>query len=592
MVPAAASAPTPAEPTAPLGPHPDPRVEDLLEETSVSLTSGLVACSWEMITAAQTAGRSTLMRFLKEHGVLGVTNQQKLANAVGGAIRNGRTKSGLAVVHPCVVRRERLAQLPPHRRLTTGEIAANVPKVLPGEWFALPFPINFPMLDSEEFGASFLTKAFHAAGSLPRSNSVIRIQSLKQLPLQGDDAQGGAGIKAIICVEYAQPDASLHDTLFVKMPWLLEDGKAHWRALLSSSYGDGDGRELATYVFLEDLLPVRIPKFYFADINRSSTNYILITECIPYGEADGLVGDAAIGKMLAKSGKYQDDRLAQAHEYYYALMRSFARIAAADKLGAFDSVISFFAGGLGAAVPKKLQITEARRGMMARRAESNFDSLIKFATVVAPHLFPPELSELGFLKRTKQQCMECSCHFDEASAYAAERPEFVALTHVNLQVDNGFFWRTAGGDLEAGLLDWYNCTRAPFAAIFMGCLSGAEPDVLSEHLEGFMRCFAAEYAKAGGPTIDPLELLLQFKLLYVSTLVNGLSFIESDIYKEGPPEGEWKTIMSKEDSRVMGRWNVRCRVIAILQCLAFWKMQNLHKVFMEWVKSGCGNSGL
>ena len=49
----------------------------------------------------------------------------------------------------------------------------------------------------------------------------------------------------------------------------------------------------------------------------------------------------------------------------------------------------------------------------------------------------------------------------------------------------------------------------------MGCLSGAEPDVLREHLEGLMGCFASEYAKAGGPQIDPLELLLQFKLLFV-----------------------------------------------------------------------------
>ena len=233
-------------------------------------------------------------------------------------------------------------------------------------------------------------------------------------------------------------------------------------------------------------------------------------------------------------------------------------------------------------------MSEARRNLLAQRASANFDSLIRFATVIAPRLFPVALSELTFLQRTKEQCVECARYFDEANHFAAGKAAFVALTHVNLQIDNGFFWRNEAGELEAGLLDWYNCTRAPFAAIFMGCLSGAEPDVLSTHVEGFMRSFAAEYASAGGPAIDPLELLLQFKLLFVSTLVNSLSFIESDIYKEGPPEHEWALIESKEDPRVMGRWNVRCRVIAIIQALAFWKTEDLHATFMAWVRGGFG----
>ena len=164
------------------------------------------------------------------------------------------------------------------------------------------------------------------------------------------------------------------------------------------------------------------------------------------------------------------------------------------------------------------------------------------------------------------------------------------MAHANLQIDNGFFWRTQSGELEAGLLDFYNFTRAPFAGIFMGCLSGAEPDVLTAHLPGLMRCFASEYAAAGGPSIDADELLLQFQLLYVSTLVNSLTFIASDIYTEGPPRSEWRDISSKEDPRVMGRWNVRCRTIAIIQSLAFWQQQKLHATFMGWVRSGFGDN--
>ena len=93
-----------------------------------------------------------------------------------------------------------------------------------------------------------------------------------------------------------------------------------------------------------------------------------------------------------------------------------------------------------------------------------------------------------------------------------------------------------------------------------------------------------------GPQVDPLELMLQFKLLDLQSIISSFSFIKTDVEKEGPSHAEWKTVMSKEDPRVMGRWNVRCRVIQIIQGLAFWKKASLHDTFLSWVNSGCGNA--
>eukprot|EP00966_Prymnesium_polylepis_P141022 3256436-Prymnesium_polylepis.1 len=59
----------------------------------------------------------------------------------------------------------------------------------------------------------------HTAGTLPHDNVIQAIQSVSELPIDGIDAAGGAGHKAIIEVEYANSDVSLHTTLFVKMPW-------------------------------------------------------------------------------------------------------------------------------------------------------------------------------------------------------------------------------------------------------------------------------------------------------------------------------------------------------------------------------------
>ena len=42
-----------------------------------------------------------------------------------------------------------------NRRLSQAEIAANVPAVLPGEWFGIEFPINFEMMQGGPVWSAF-----------------------------------------------------------------------------------------------------------------------------------------------------------------------------------------------------------------------------------------------------------------------------------------------------------------------------------------------------------------------------------------------------------------------------------------------------
>ena len=81
-------------------------------------------------------------------------------------------------------------------------------------------------------------------------------------------------------------------------------------------------------------------------------------------------------------------------------------------------------------------------------------------------------------------------YFTAAMHALAAHPELHVLSHVNLPIDNAWFWRSADADsageavLECGLLDWYNASRVPAVSVFMGCLSGIEPEVLAAHEEG------------------------------------------------------------------------------------------------------------
>ena len=123
----------------------------------------------------------------------------------------------------------------------------------------------------------------------------------------------------------------------------------------------------------------------------------------------------------------------------------------------------------------------------------------------------------------------------------------------------------------------------PFARVFQGCLSGAEPELLLAHEEALMRCFCDELAACGGKRLSAAELLRQWRLLFLVGLVGQIQFIESDIKNEGVPFAEWPSIVSRDDPRIMGRWNVRCRTIALIDAVGFYQRSHLHNNFMAWV---------
>ena len=202
-----------------------------------------------------------------------------------------------------------------------------------GDLYGLPIP-RTPS-EVKKFGSSWLTKCFHAAGTLDKANSVKRVVAATELPVhQGADCAGGAGRKMFLSVEYEIPDlAVLHTELFLKLPW---EPDWHMRGELSLGMGDGDGLEIAAYLYLEDLLPCHVPKFYFGDISRATTNYVLITERVPYAARGTDPTTLPVGAVHAACGKYEDFSLDAPEEYYKCLMRCMGRIAAWDKRGRFD----------------------------------------------------------------------------------------------------------------------------------------------------------------------------------------------------------------------------------------------------------------
>lgn len=380
-----------------------------------------------------------------------------------------------------------------------------------GEFYHMEFPFTIAMLKENKWGASWLTKAFQKAGTLPTDNRITKVVGIKELPMSGYDAAGGAGLKAFLTVEYSKPNPALHTKLFVKVPFPAADNM-QWRMNMSF-FGDPDGAELSVYQFLAHLLPFKIPKLYFCDIARPTTNYIIITEQVLFSPKGH---NCAPYEIYPAIGKYQDFDLKNPVQPYYALMRAMARMAAWDKQGRFEGVREIFEhttyarmGGREKVLTglkaqretrakatkeeiRKYEVTQVYEtlGSAQKRLKNltkHTETLVDFVSNIAPWLFPDDVREPEFLGKLVEQFSQIFVYNWKISSYCNDDPLYQGLIHPNLQCDNAYFWNDEEGTLHAGLFDWGGCGYMSYSGVFLGCLTTMLPEIYLEHEEKLFR---------------------------------------------------------------------------------------------------------
>ena len=339
-------------------------------------------------------------------------------------------------------------------------------------------------------------------------------------------------------------------------------------------------------------------RLYFADINRDTTNYVLIVERIPFGRRGKVVKGKITEKIERKPfeilpvcGKYQDYLLEDAPSIYFALFREMAHLAAWDQQGRYDS----FFGPMSKYTEQEYldKVIRVRKPQKEKRIEvqkngclSMIEKGIDFALNVASQIFTPAGKNKGKLEKMKQEIVEIAPYFEDIRAYLANSSDWTAAMHMNLQADNAYFWHDEKGDLDIGVFDWCGFSRTPFVMNFMGCLSGADADLLDAHEEGLMRMFCEEYERYGGPHLEPSEMLLRYHLQWPSFTMDACQWVDRDIYVQCPRE-EWSTIKTMLDDKFVDRWNVRCRGTTLVNAFEFYHRRDLKKIFDDWL-SGPG----
>lgn len=473
---------------------------------------------------------------------------------------------------------------PPFIKLPPKKLKEMFKQNLPGCMFGMPFPQTAEQMISAQFGPEWFTKAFHATGTLPKDNRVTKVLRAEELPIDGFKKEGGAAMKCFITVEYEKPDPELHTELFAKYTY---DPARDIPGQIT--LGQDDSPEVFIAIHCQHLFPHPAAKFYYADVCRENTAFLIITETIPYGKRGG----HAFGpyEILPGCGKCQDFLLEAPLDHYCALFRSMGQMAAWDKQGRFDLVFGkqpqWAEADYLASVkrpPQPRQSVDVTRSVVTNTADKVIDFLMNWC----PKMAPSYVRDEAVLQKAKREIVEMSPYFkDMSDTYQASCSDYVAAVHVNLQADNAWFWRDEYGDMHCGVLDWGGFYRGNFCVRWLGCLSGADTELLLGHVEGVIECFRDEYVRCGGPRLDTQELLLRWQLAQITYMFDCFSYVERHTYKETPKD-EFLAFSGPQDPVFQERFYTRCGCLPTINTWHYYvKKGDLKAIFDKWA-SGKG----
>lgn len=378
--------------------------------------------------------------------------------------------------------------------------------VRPGDHYGLGFPIDLAGL--LKAGPAFLTAAFRASGVLSADNHVTEIATLDKLDIRGASENG------LLTVVYARGDPGLQTELFVKFP---PTDVLHKFGLLRLLDGEIEMARLSH----ERELPVTVSRYYFGDYSADTGNYILITERVPFG----------VAPVEPAYRKGYDHDVPCIQEHYEVLTRNLARLVGAHKRG-----------DLGPDIENKFPFATAARDFdPIVDPEPKLDRLIDFIGRMAPRLFAPQVTCPEFLKQWRKDVLFGLQHKDTVLAYLLSNVDYTGLCHINLNVDNAWFWRDDADELHAGLLDWGGAGQASLAQALSGMLMMPEPENYIALVNRVIDVFIDECAKQGCPPLDRDELHFQYKASIYSTAIFMFITILADTLNHFP--GDYFSLM-------------------------------------------------
>lgn len=389
-----------------------------------------------------------------------------------------------------------------------------------------------------EGGPPYLTRAFHAAGTLAADNAVSGISFAREW------AVGGTGSKLVLSVAYERP-TTLPTDLFVKF-----SRNPHDAGRDALRFHMGPEIRFAA-ISNQPGFPIAVPLCLFADFNGESGTGILITDRIGYGEGD----------IEPHHLKCMDYDLDAPLDHYRALVRALARLAGAHKAGTLPAdAYVYFPFDLDRAIAAD-PMPQPREKLVRKLAK------LEEFTRAHPQLLPPPLIAPAFLQRVTREALRMGEQERAIRRFLHADPDMIALCHWNGNIDNAWFWRDADGIIQCGLMDWGSVGQMHLAMTLLGSLSGMEHDLWAAYIDDLVALFAAEYKAAGGPDVDPGRLMLHLRLY---TALMGIAYLLDAPARIAAEFDDLSMIEGRRDPRFAEKENPRIMLHILTSLLTMW----------------------
>lgn len=450
----------------------------------------------------------------------------------------------------------------------------NAGRKAKGAIYGLEFPWNEETL--KEFGPAWLTKAFHTAGTMPQDNKVTKVILEKKIKV----TTGNNGGKFLFEVSYAKPSADLHTKLFAKVPFPLEGKTKMDRISSSVNKQPAELYEINAYRYLEATLPMKTPRFYFGDISNETSNWIIITERIAFHDFNG-VNFGPPGPTPDPLAPYEiegpydkcvdkGNLRGKAEEYYLLVTRVGAQMAGMAKTGAFgseDLLKASFRASPDSNNPMMWGMNPgASTGKPNKQLKMMLDGAVTFCTETAKVLFPDFLSDSKCLQKFRSTMMISNAYSAELNYWMHMNPDYVSLGHMNLNVDNAYFWRDENGKLDCGVFDWGGMGTSSYGGKLWWWYYCMDYEVFKNFLSNLLECFEKEYKASGGGQSLNTEQLYKMVIVAAVQQMDGLVSAVPQIYKMCSKK-EFATIKDRYDPRIALNIDDKSTIRLYLHCM-------------------------
>lgn len=163
-------------------------------------------------------------------------------------------------------------------------------------------------------------------------------------------------------------------------------------------------------------------------------------------------------------------------------------------------------------------------------------------------VFPPYCTTDAFKKKFKKTMNTLNAYGAEIGYWMHMNEDYVALGHMNLNVDNAYFWRTPEGKLDCGVFDWGGMGTSSYGIKLWWYLYCSNYEVLDKGLDKLCETFCEHYKASGGPQLDAKELEMMVIISGLQQMPGLMAAVPQIIKMCG--KKNWPEIKDRYDPRI------------------------------------------